>query len=94
MNNCAICETRIYLPYRYFCKDCYIQFRDDIRKKKEWTRFVVSEEAKRRRQEKKDSPLLLYLGSKWDIDLGRNLVRKEGFHYGQETKRTRRSREN
>jgi len=81
---CAICET-IIRPNRYFCWHCYNEFRDDIRNKKEWTRFVVSEESKRRRGEKRDrdkSVMLIYLGDKWDIDTEGNLIRKEGFHYG------------
>jgi len=90
---CAICETRVYHPNRYFCFSCYSKFVDAIRAKEEWTKFIVSEESKRRRREKRDS-VLVYLGNKWDIDTGGNLIRKEGFQYGQEKKRTRSSREN
>lgn len=81
---CAICETRVYRPDRYFCWRCYKDFRDDIREKKEWTRFVVSEEAKRRREERRDAPMLIYLGDKWDIDTrGRLILRREGFYHGR-----------
>jgi len=90
---CAICETRIYRPMRYFCWSCYKQFRDDIREKKEWTKFMVSEESKRRRREI-NAPTFVYLGNKWDIDMEGNLIRKDGYRYGQEKKRSRSSREN
>lgn len=82
---CAICETRIYRPNRYFCWSCYDLFKDDIRSKKEWSRFVVSEESKRRRREKSERDHLIsfiYLGDKWDINNRGDLVRKEGYRYG------------
>ena len=97
MYRCAICDTRIYRPNRYFCWHCYDLYKDDIRSKKEWTKFVVSEESKRRRRtryELDNSITFVYLGNKWDIDTRGNLIRKEGFHYGQEKKRARSSREN
>ena len=92
---CAICSTQLYInnPRTYFCKSCYLTYKDDIIKKVEWTKFVVNEEAKRRRRDK-NHIVLIYLGDKWDIDLDGNLIRKEGFRYGQEKKRARSSREN
>lgn len=93
---CVICETRIYRPNRYFCWHCYDLYKDDIRGKKEWTKFLVSEESKRRYREKSDknkSIVFIYLGDKWDIDALGNLVRREGYHYGQEKKRARSSGE-
>ena len=94
---CAICDTVIYRPNRYFCWHCYHDFEDAIRGKNEWVKFVVSEETKRRRREKseRDTPItFIYLGDKWDIDLKGSLIRKEGYHYGQEKKRARSSRKN
>ena len=94
---CAICDTEIYRPNRYFCWHCYHDFEDAIREKKEWTKFIVSEESKRRRREKSERDnfiTFIYLGNKWDIDMGGNLIRKEGYHYGKEAKRVRSSREN
>jgi len=92
---CAICNTVIYRPNRYFCWHCYHDFKDAIHKKKEWTKFVVSEESKRRRREKRDAcTTLIYLGDRWDIGIGGTLIRKEGYRYGQEKKRARSSRKN
>lgn len=82
---CAICENKIYRFDRYFCFHCYSLFKEDIRSKKEWTRFVVNEEAKRRRKEKSEwenSIGIVYLGDEYDIDNEGNLVRGEGYHYG------------
>ena len=90
---CAICDTRIYHPKRYFCWHCYNDFRDEIREKKEWTTFVVSEESKRRSREKRDAPVLIYLGDEWDISIGGTLIHK-GYRYGQKKKRARSSGEN
>ena len=85
---CAICETRIYHRNRYFCWHCYKNFKEDISKKKEWTKFLMSEESKRRYKDK-NPQILIYLGDKWDVDTDGNLIRKEGYRYGQEKKRAR-----
>ena len=82
---CAICETKVYRFDHYFCLRCYDLFKDDIHDKKEWTRFIINEEAKRRRREKSEkrrSISVVYLGDELDIDDEGSLVRGEGYHYG------------
>jgi len=76
---CAVCESELtQTPYRnniiFFCNSCYAEWKDDILAGKEWTKFLISEERKRRRRK---NPVFIHLGDKWDVSTDRKLSRRE-----------------
>ena len=73
MNKCAICDIEV--DKQYFCRTCYSTYRDDIDDKKDWTKYLVNLERRRR---ERYVPLLIYLGMKWDVGDNGRLVRNDG----------------
>jgi len=79
---CAICSKPIHGIFRnnLICHDCFITYRDDILSKSEWTVYCQRWEARRRRQEAKDTQLVWGLGDSIDIvktDTGYRLISLE-----------------
>ena len=72
---CCVCGSRVISPTRYFCWHCYGLYGDDIRNKKEWTRFLVNTESKRRRDERKWSGKLVFLSDDYDLSDEKKLIR-------------------
>jgi len=53
---CSICGKRVGRDW--YCYTCYKKYQDDIKSNKPWTKFLQSEEKKRRRRIQ-----LIYLGN-------------------------------
>jgi len=77
--NCAICRKELFTenPKKFFCSSCYNQWKPEILAKAEWAVFLQNDEAKRRRQEKRDLGKLVYLGSDYDVSTDGRLIRIE-----------------
>lgn len=70
---CAICETDLSInSYHLICYSCYKEWEEDIKSGKEWVRYLVNEERKRRRDKKQNK--LVFFGDLYDLDDGGNLV--------------------
>lgn len=80
---CSICGCRLLTerPLTWFCRKCYIDWKEAIRNKEPWVIYLRNLESSRRYREhdmRKRGISLIYLGNEWDIDSDGNLVRREG----------------
>jgi hypothetical protein len=70
---CSICEKDISsdIYNNYFCKECYLKYKEQILGKEPWVRFLVNWEHNRRRRKKQD---VIYTGEGYDITEDGELV--------------------
>ncbi len=84
-NLCAICCRPLHTenPKVYFCSKCYHDWEKEIKARVAWVKFLINDEAKRRRWDTylsksgRVSVQLVYLGSEFDIDNCGNLIHRE-----------------
>ena len=74
---CCCCGTNLYTenPRIYFCKSCFSKYKDDILSHAPWVTFLINDTARIRRREKRDSGILIHLGSDYDLSDDRKLIR-------------------
>ncbi len=73
---CAICCRPLNTenPKVFFCSKCYHDWEKEIKARVEWVRFLISDEAKRRRWDtyvengKQIVVKFVYIGDEFDID--------------------------
>ena len=76
MYQCCLCGSVIYKsPKSYWCNKCYLAHKEDIFQKKEWAKFLMRVESKRRRDERKWADKLIYLGDEFEVSDSKKLVR-------------------
>ena len=79
---CCVCQKEIVTenPKRYFCKHCWNEWNDAIRRKETWITFCINYEHRLRRQELEDSILVYGLGDRFDISEDGKLIPLRAYY--------------